>query len=82
MLIINIDKNWSNNARVSGSPFMKKFMEIEETPMDGNEDVIASHVFLVLDENNNRVYISFDYYFLHFSNLFFLEVWCHIHESS
>jgi hypothetical protein len=53
---------------------MKKFMEIEETPMDGNEDVIASHVFLVLDENNNRVYISFDYYFLHFSNLFFLEV--------
>jgi hypothetical protein len=35
---------------------------------------------LVLDENNNMVYVSFDYYFLHLSNLFFLEVWCHIHD--
>jgi hypothetical protein len=53
---------------------MKKIMEMEETPMDENENVIASHVFLVLDENNNMVYVSFDYYFLHLSNLFFLEV--------
>jgi len=51
---------------------MEKFMEMEETPMD--ENVIASHVFLVLDENNNMVYVSFDYYFLHLSNFFFLEV--------
>jgi hypothetical protein len=28
---------------------MEKFMEIEKTPMDENEDVIASHVFLVLN---------------------------------
>lgn len=80
MLIINIDKNWPNNAGVGGSPFMEKFMEMEETPMDENEDVIALHVFLVLDENNNMVYISFDYYFLHFSNFLFLEIWCHIHD--
>jgi hypothetical protein len=53
---------------------MEKFMEVEETLMDENENVIASHGFLVLDENNNRVYVSFDYYFLHLSNLFFLEV--------
>jgi hypothetical protein len=53
---------------------MEKFMEMEETPMDENEDVIALHVFLVLDENNNMVYISFDYYFLHFSNFLFLEI--------
>ncbi len=49
MLIINIDKNWPNNACVGGSQFMEKFMEIEKTPMDENEDVIASHVFLVLN---------------------------------
>lgn len=52
MLII-IYTNWPSDACVNIFPW--KFMEMEETLMDENEDVIASFKFLDMDENNYGV---------------------------
>jgi hypothetical protein len=54
-MLINIYQNWSNDAHVSGSPSIKKFMEMEEILMDENEDVIASLKLLESGETNTRV---------------------------
>jgi hypothetical protein len=54
-MLINIYKNWPNDAHVGGSPSMKKFIEMEEILMDENEDVIVSLRLLELDETNTRV---------------------------
>jgi hypothetical protein len=54
-MLINIYKNWPDDACVSGSPSMEKFMEMEEILMDENEDVIASLGFLELDETNSTI---------------------------
>jgi hypothetical protein len=54
-MFINIYKNWPKNARVGGSLSMQKFMEIEETLMDENEEVIASLGLLEVDEGQNKV---------------------------
>jgi hypothetical protein len=51
-MFINMYKNWPDHTHVGGSPLMEKFMEIEKTPMDESEDVIASLLFLELDENS------------------------------
>ncbi len=52
-MLINIYKNWPNDANVGGSPqSMEKFMEMEKTLMDENEDVIASFKLLDMDESN------------------------------
>ncbi len=51
-MLINIYKNWPNDARVSGFSSMDKFMEMEETLMDENEEVVASLGLLDIDEGN------------------------------
>ncbi len=62
-MLINIYKNWLNDAHVVDFPSMDKdehvnglaFMEMEETLMDENGDVIASHELLDLEDGNNRL---------------------------
>jgi hypothetical protein len=54
-MIVNIYKNWPKDARVGGSLSMKKFMEMEETLMYENEEVIASLGLLEVDEGQNKV---------------------------
>ncbi len=51
-MLINIHKNWPNDAHVGGSSSMDKFMEMEETLMDENEEVIASLGLLDINEGN------------------------------
>jgi len=51
-MLINIYKNWLDDARVGGFSFVDKFMEMEETLMDENEEVIASLRLLDIDEGN------------------------------
>ncbi len=51
-MLINIYKNWPDDARVGGSSSMDKFMEMEETLMDENEEVITSLGLLDIDEGN------------------------------
>jgi len=41
-MLINIYNNWPNDVHVSGFSSMDKFMEMEETLMDENEEVITS----------------------------------------
>ncbi len=48
-MFINIYKN---DAHVNGFSSMDKFMEMEETLMDDNEEVITSLGFLDIDEGN------------------------------
>jgi hypothetical protein len=64
-MFLNIYNNWPNDAHVGSFP-----SSIENTLMDENEDAIASHRLLDMDENNFRVYV-----FLFFSSLksFFLS---------
>jgi len=50
-ILINNYKNWSNDAHVGEFPFM----EMEETLMKENEDVIASFGLLDLKDSNNRL---------------------------
>jgi hypothetical protein len=54
-MLISIYKNWPENVRVGGSLSMQKFMEMEETLMDNNEEVIESLGLLEVDENQNKV---------------------------
>jgi hypothetical protein len=54
-MFISIYKNWPKDARVGGSLSMQKFMEMEETLMDENENVIASLGLLKVDEHQNKV---------------------------
>jgi hypothetical protein len=54
-MFISIYKNWPENVRVGGSLSMQKFMEMEETLMDENEEVIASLGLLKVDEGQNKV---------------------------
>jgi hypothetical protein len=51
-MLINIYKNWFDDVRVGGSSSIDKFMEMEETLMDENEEVIASFRLLDIDEGN------------------------------
>jgi hypothetical protein len=51
-ILINIYKNWPNDAHVGGFPSVEKFMEMEET-LKENEDVIASLDLLNLEDNDN-----------------------------
>jgi hypothetical protein len=65
-MLINIEENWLNDANVGGCASMdrdehvggllsmEKFMEMEETLIDENEDVIASIGLLDLEDDNNR----------------------------
>jgi hypothetical protein len=53
--IINIYKNWPEDAKVGGSLSMQKFMEMEESLMDNNEEVIGSLGLLEVDEGQNKV---------------------------
>jgi hypothetical protein len=41
-MLINIYKNWPNDVHVGDAPSIKKFMEMEETLMNENDDVITS----------------------------------------
>jgi hypothetical protein len=50
-MLIKIYKNWLDDACVGGSS-IDKFMEMEETLMDENEEVIASLRLLDIDEGN------------------------------
>ncbi len=50
-ILVNNYKNWSNDAHVGEFPFM----EMEETLMKENEDVIASFGLLDLKDSNNRL---------------------------
>jgi hypothetical protein len=52
-ILINIYKNWPNDAHVGGFPSVEKFMEMEETLMKENEDVIASLELLNLEDSDN-----------------------------
>jgi hypothetical protein len=54
-MLINIYKNWPDDAYVGGSLSMEKFMEMEEILMDENKDVIASLGLLELDETNTMI---------------------------
>ncbi len=51
-MFINMSKNWLDHTHVGGFPWIENFMEMENSPIDGNEDVIASLQFLELDENS------------------------------
>jgi hypothetical protein len=51
-MLINIYKNWPDDAHVGGSSSIDKFMEMEEILMDENEEVIASFGLLDIDEGN------------------------------
>jgi len=51
-MLINIYKNWLDDAHVGGSSSMDKFMEMEETLMDENEKFITSLGLLDIDEGN------------------------------
>ncbi len=53
-MLISIYKNWPEDVRVGGSP-MQKFMKMEETLMDENEEVIVSLGLLEVDEGQNKV---------------------------
>jgi len=53
-ILISIYKNCPEDARIGGSP-MQKFMKMEETLMDENEEVIASLGLLEVDEGQNKV---------------------------
>jgi len=54
-MFISIYKNWPEDARVGGFLSMQKFMEIKETLMGENEEVIASLGLLEADERQNKV---------------------------
>ncbi len=54
-MFINIYKNWPKDARVGCSLSMHKFMEMEETLMAENEEVIPSFGPLEMDEGQNKV---------------------------
>ncbi len=41
-MLINIYKNWPNDVHVGDAPSIKKFMEMKETLMNENYDVITS----------------------------------------
>jgi len=51
-MLINIYKNWPDDARVNGFSSMDKFMEMKKTLMDENEKIIASLGLLDVDEGN------------------------------
>jgi hypothetical protein len=51
-MLINIYKKWPNDASVGGSSSMDKFMEMEKTLMNENEEVITSLGVLDIDEGN------------------------------
>ncbi len=65
-MLISIEENWFNDASVGGCVAMdrdehvggllsmEKFMEMEETLIDENENVIASIGLLDLEDDNNR----------------------------
>jgi hypothetical protein len=73
-MLINIYKNRYDDALVGGFSSMEKFMVMEETLMDENEDVIASLGLLELNESNNMVYVSFISFFLFFCFFFIFQV--------
>ncbi len=52
-MFLNIYNNWPNDAHVGSFP-----SSMEKILMDENEDAIASHRLLDMDENNFRVYIK------------------------
>jgi len=54
-ILINIYKNWPNDVHVSDFSSMDKFMDMKNTLMDKNEDVITSLGLMKLTESNNRV---------------------------
>jgi len=54
-MLININKNWLENGRVGGFLSMQKFIVMEKTLMDNNEEVIESLGPLEVDENQNKV---------------------------
>ncbi len=55
-MLINICKNWLDDACIGGSPSsIKKFMKMKQILIDKNEDVIASLRLLDMDENNYKV---------------------------
>jgi hypothetical protein len=71
-MFISIYKNWPENVRVGGSLSMQKFMEMEETLMDNNEEVIESLSLLEVDENQNKVSgLGMFYFYFAFQCLFF-----------
>ncbi len=54
-MLLNIYKNWLDDACIGGYRSMKKFMEMEEILMDEMKDVIASLGLLELDETNTMI---------------------------
>jgi hypothetical protein len=54
-ILINIYNNWPNDVHVGGFSSMDKFMDMKNTLMDKNEDVIASLGLMKLNESNNKV---------------------------
>lgn len=64
-MLINIYKKCLNDVHVNTLESMKQFMEMKETLMDENEDVIYKIELLELEENGNRLYEK-KIYILHF----------------
>jgi len=52
-MFLNIYNDWPNDAHVGSFP-----SSMEKILMDENEDAIASHRLLDMDENNFRVYVK------------------------
>ncbi len=48
-------------------------MQVEETPMDENEDVITSLGILDLEDGNNRLLVHFISCYFYFSSIYFLK---------
>jgi hypothetical protein len=55
---------------------MQKFMEMEETLMDNNEEVIASLGLFEVDEGQNKVQGLNMFYFFFAFQYFFLSKFC------
>ncbi len=53
-MFLNIYNDWLNDAHVGSFS-----SSMEKTLMDENEDAIASHRLLDMDENSFRVYVIF-----------------------
>ncbi len=58
-MLINIYKNWLNDVHVNTLESMKQFIEMKESSMDENEDVIDKIGFFELEENGNKLYAIF-----------------------
>ncbi len=55
LMLINIYKNWLNDAHLEGLASMKQFMNMKEALMEEKKGLIDQVGFLDIEENGNRL---------------------------